>query len=367
MHGQRTVAFFGERAKQLNQILSMPNIAVSVRTLTLHCYHETLKNPINSALTSTILRRLPHTRNFALKGVWHFSSILEDCASAIQAFCKSPNLTTLCLDSVHYFPFTAITCPNLRLYNSRLDLRNVDSMKEISSPQLSYPDSLEINPGCMYSFRSSPFSKDMPNAIFFSRLTKLQIRDLPYTTRSGWEFMSLLSQTLTTLQLLMCDAHEPQTRMLDEVSFYLGRFPALRYFKIQLQSWYDNNSAYLRFLTRLLSISPSASSSGIEVLEIELTWHGVRHGDRMIILLSDVEWSALDQLLTSYVYGSLSKVVLHLCVAIKDWTWESNSDRERISEFERDFNLPYVNDLFPKFRASTNTRRTLEIHFQVTS
>ena len=41
--------------------------------------------------------------------------IPEDLASAIQALCRSPSLTTLYLDNFTKFSFTAITaCPNLR-------------------------------------------------------------------------------------------------------------------------------------------------------------------------------------------------------------------------------------------------------------
>ena len=251
---------------------------------------------------------------------------------------------------------------------------NTDSMNEISSPQLSSLDSLETDSNSIHNLGLRRIAGDISIAKHFSQIRNLNlhIRDPYYygLMISSCDFMLLASQTLTTLGLLVGDAlrRDPMElfKLANATSFDLGQFPALRHIKIQLQSWYGQNLALLRFLTQLLSFSHSASSSGIEILEIELTWYGVRHGDRIVLLLSEVEWSALDQLLTSQVYDSLNKVVLHLCVAIEDWTWESSSDRRRISEFERNLNLPYVSDLFPMFRASTNTRRTIEIHFQVT-
>ena len=117
---------FEERAKRLNQILTIDNIAASVRTfkLTMHWDYQILKNPINSALMFAILRRLPHIRNFTLSTV-DFSRfwIPQDFESAIQALCRSPNFTTFCLDMVQDFPFRYIaTCPNLRLLNSTLQV-----------------------------------------------------------------------------------------------------------------------------------------------------------------------------------------------------------------------------------------------------
>jgi hypothetical protein len=106
-----------EQATRLNEILTNYNIAVSVHTLTLCFDHQTLEDSTSVALMSDILHRLPHIRNFALETYRYtdFSSFPEDFASAIRALCRSPNLTTLCLDSIQDFPFTAIMgCPNLR-------------------------------------------------------------------------------------------------------------------------------------------------------------------------------------------------------------------------------------------------------------
>jgi hypothetical protein len=46
---------------------------------------------------------------------WNFVSITEDLSSAIQALCRSPNLTTLDLYGTQGLPITVITaCPNLQ-------------------------------------------------------------------------------------------------------------------------------------------------------------------------------------------------------------------------------------------------------------
>jgi hypothetical protein len=111
-----------ERAMKLNKILTIYNIASSVHTLTLCCGQRTLENSISATLMSTILLRLPRIHTFALKSDSYFSSIPEDFASAIQALCQSPNLTSLNLDSIKGFPFEIITS-NLR----RLRLRRVDN------------------------------------------------------------------------------------------------------------------------------------------------------------------------------------------------------------------------------------------------
>ena len=90
------------------------NIAASVNTLTLCCHPQTLEDSTSGTLMSTILRRLPHIRNFALEA--GFDGIFsEEFASAIRALCRSPNLTTLYLNSIRGFPSTAIMeCPNLQ-------------------------------------------------------------------------------------------------------------------------------------------------------------------------------------------------------------------------------------------------------------
>ena len=106
-----------KRAARLNEILTIQNIAASVYTLTLCCYHsyQALEDSTCAGLMSTILHRLPHIRIFTLESHQYFSAFPEELASAIRALCRSPNLTTLYLHYIRGFPFTAITgCPNLR-------------------------------------------------------------------------------------------------------------------------------------------------------------------------------------------------------------------------------------------------------------
>ena len=72
----------------------------------------------------------------------------------------------------------------------------------------------------------------------------------------------------------------------------------------------------------------------------------------------------MDQLLTSQMFGSLSKVVLHLRLEMEDRiSKERDQDLDHILELERNLSLPYVNDLFPQFTALTE--RTLEKHIEV--
>jgi len=147
------------------------------------------------------------------------------------------------------------------------------------------------------------------------------------------------------------DAEEP----LADTPIDLGRFPALRRFKID-SFW--GGLAQLDFLCRLFDF-PS-SPSGIETLEIEV-WFDVDDDRRGEELFSEDEWSELDEILTSEKFISLSKIVLCL-VALE----VNPRDRSHVLEFaiDRNLTLPYANALFPEFRASTNTR-TLEILFRV--
>ena len=109
---------FEYRATELNQLLTRTthDIATSVHTLTLHCEEVNCKSPRSGTLISEILRRLPHIRNFTLiceDNFLEFSSITEEFSSAIQALCRSPNLTTLDLGNIRHFPIAILT-PNLR-------------------------------------------------------------------------------------------------------------------------------------------------------------------------------------------------------------------------------------------------------------
>jgi hypothetical protein len=104
-----------ERARNLDKLLSNPDIADLVHTFTLCCGKRFLEDLRIGLLISTILHRLSHIRTFRFYGDWESFPIPSDISSAIQALCKSPNLTTLKLDNFESLPITAITaCPNLR-------------------------------------------------------------------------------------------------------------------------------------------------------------------------------------------------------------------------------------------------------------
>jgi hypothetical protein len=118
---QLTDMSLSNRAKNLDQILSSDGIANSVKTLTLHCHRD--KSRENRILISEILHRLPNIQTFAWEafhtasamGIIRFSQTAKELRSAIQALCKSPNLTTLNLHYLYGFPITVIAaCPNLR-------------------------------------------------------------------------------------------------------------------------------------------------------------------------------------------------------------------------------------------------------------
>ena len=112
------IAIFHERADKLDQILNIHDIAASVQTFTLKCCKENLENETNGSRIFEILHRLPRLQNFCLEisGYFlEFSSITGRVASAIEALCKSPNLTTLDLCNVRDFPIAAIIAsPSLR-------------------------------------------------------------------------------------------------------------------------------------------------------------------------------------------------------------------------------------------------------------
>ena len=146
---------------------------------------------------------------------------------------------------------------------------------------------------------------------------------------------------------------------MNNVPFNLGWFPALRHLKIQRRSSYKDHLAALHFLTRLLSIS----STGIEVLEIETTWNSVWRGHGKNLFSSDAGWSTLDQLSTSEMFASLRKIVLHLDLWMN--VPRDSLHLQPILESERNLTLPYVNDLFPLFKALTDPQRTLELHLAV--
>jgi hypothetical protein len=123
-----------KRAKNLNDILSIDDIADSVKTLTLRCHTQNLASPPNVVLISKILHCFPHIQMFALEAVDTDSEgAILSCrdmpkyfVSAIQSLCKTPNLTTLHVHNVNAFPITAIAaCPNLqrlRLWHAEFDV-----------------------------------------------------------------------------------------------------------------------------------------------------------------------------------------------------------------------------------------------------
>ena len=112
-----------DRGRKLLKLLSIPDIAALVHTFTLCCQQQILQNLKAGPLISEILYRLQHIRNLTFKFRWislsssfsSFSSFPSDLSSAIEALCKSPNLTTLDLSDISHFPLRFITaCPNLR-------------------------------------------------------------------------------------------------------------------------------------------------------------------------------------------------------------------------------------------------------------
>ena len=163
----------------------------------------------------------------------------------------------------------------------------------------------------------------------------------------------------------------------DGIPLDLGRLPALRHFKFRVlmdpgddedeededEDEDEDECAHLLlldFLNQLLSTS--TPSSGIETLEIDITYDSVEArvgcGKDM---LSDAGWSRLDSLFTSEKFVSLRKVVLSLDLSI--------AQKEMNLESERNLTLPYVNALFPMFRSladthPVDTQRTLEIHYK---
>ena len=158
----------------------------------------------------------------------------------------------------------------------------------------------------------------------------------------------------------MLDYYEIFESLLEEgFPLDLDRLPALRHFKIQEQSSFEDNVSLLALLNQLLSTS--TPSSGIETLGIDITWGWVGAGCGKDLFLSDVGWSTLDELLTSEKFVSLRKVVLSLVLKMGKKFFEAE---RTLAESERTLTLPYVNALFPKFSALGDTHRTLEIHLE---
>ena len=224
------VASFRKRALNLKQTLINNDIATSVQTMILRCHSTSLKDPINGTLIAAILHRLPHIRKFTLRGwegadclgqILEISSIGQDLASAIQALCRSPNLTTLNIYYIIDFPITLITqCPNLRhlllssikfhvnpIFSVHLTTTNpifqFDNEGETSSQELFYLDSLEID---QYSAFYLCLSRHTLVAKYFSQIKHLKTNDIfiKGPNLHGWNTMLLASQSLETLDIKDC-------------------------------------------------------------------------------------------------------------------------------------------------------------------
>ena len=110
------VVSFLDQGRNLVKLLSIHDIAALVHTFTLRCEKELVQHSEGGPLISEILYRLQHTRNlnFKFRSTTNFPFSIFP-TSAIEALCKSPNLTTLDLSNITYFPVSFITmCPNLR-------------------------------------------------------------------------------------------------------------------------------------------------------------------------------------------------------------------------------------------------------------
>jgi hypothetical protein len=136
------------------------------------------------------------------------------------------------------------------------------------------------------------------------------------------------------------------------VPYDLGRLPALRHFKIQLPSSFPSNIHMLSFLQKLLSVS--SSTSGIETLEIKITWS---NGCGKDLFSSDAGWSTLDEVLTGENFLSLKKLILDF------YLFACDDHRNKLDY--KNFILSYVNVLFPMFKTLTSRQCTLETYVEV--
>jgi hypothetical protein len=121
----------------------------------------------------------------------------------------------------------------------------------------------------------------------------------------------------------------------------LGQFPALRHYKIQLQTLFKGNIHILSSLRQLL-----CDTSGIETLEINIRWDNVGHGN--VLFLSDAGWSSLDEALSGGNFASLRNVIIRLRID------GYGDDRNKLEH--KNFILSYVNVLL----SLTSRQCTLE-------
>ena len=235
--------------------------------------------------------------------------------------------------------------------------------------QSSYLDSLEI-------YATDPFALALSKS--FSRIRNLRFKRL-FALKSEWDIILLASQTLTTLDLtshseckfrldiasqlwythdkILPDEARVLYDWLKDFPFDLGRLPALRHLKIQLQILPEHNFLMFSFLNSLLSIDSSSSSpSGIETLDLEIIWHSLDSEDEITDLFAsggEWRWDTLDNVLTSEMFPCLREVVLDFGLKVHDWDHNSGYDNLALS---------YVNDLFPMLRRGD---RTLETHVKI--
>lgn len=141
--------------------------------------------------------------------------------------------------------------------------------------------------------------------------------------------------------------------LFQDAPYDLSQLPALQHFGIQIPISFKDNKLMLRFLNQLFSIS--SSISGIETLEIRITWSLVDGGHGKDMLSPDAGWSTLDETLTSVKFVSLSQVVFALNLMLGGAAGE---DYDRKLELEKNSTLPCVDALFPKFKTSQRTLET---------
>ena len=147
-----------------------------------------------------------------------FSSIGQDLALAIQALCRSPNLTTLNIKHIIEFPMTLITqCPNLRhlfllymdfyvnpIFSVHFMITNpmfqFDNENETSNQEVFCLDSLDIDE-CTAFFLD--LSCHTSVAKYFSQIKNLRAQDffVEGPDLYGWNIMLLASQSLETLDI----------------------------------------------------------------------------------------------------------------------------------------------------------------------
>ena len=244
-------------------------------------------------------------------------------------------------------------------------------MDETSSLQPLYLDFFEIDQGSLCSLGALSYTSFAPK--HFLQIKNLSLTDLycdeTEVLRFGWDIIALASQSLTTFDLHWCggklyldsciaaimvpDRIFPvRLPYMQSVPYNLGRFPALRHLKIHLQSLFRDRIPSLSFLQHLLL--NSTSTSGIEALEIKITWNDHGRGD---LFSSDAGWSTLDKVLSSEKFVSLEKIILNFILI--------DGFSERIKLEYKNFILSHANLLFPMFKTLTIRQCTLETYVEV--